>query len=274
MSQFINPESELARRFWENVSLEDCPVYDFHGHMHELIGGYLPAAEPEGMLKTINRAGIRRFTFCSHLALYSAVDPEDYNIAPVKKYNDVFRAYMAVRSFDLDFQRDIEIYKANLDVYVGFKFLQDYYHVALDAPCHEPYWQYADDRGLMCLCHTWGGSPYDGAGNVRAVAEKYHNVTIICGHSMHGEWDKAIALCNEFPNIYLELTAVLDDRGVVDRFVRECGSEKILFGTDLPWFNTFHAIGCILDADMTDGDRHNILHRNGERLLGKYNKPA
>jgi predicted TIM-barrel fold metal-dependent hydrolase len=266
-TKYINPNSELARRFWENERLDDCPIYDFHGHMHELIGGYLPAPEPEDMLVTINRSGIRRFVFCSHLALYSNVDPEKYNIEPVKKYNDVFRAYMGIRSFDLDFDRDIETYESNPDVYIGFKFLQDYFHVALDAPCHEPYWKYADERGLICLSHTWGGSPYNGVENVRAVAEKYHNVKILCGHSFHGKWDCAAAMCNEYPNIYLELTAVLDDRGALEQFVRECGSEKILFGTDLPWFSTFHAVGSILDAEMTDDDRHNIFHRNGERLL-------
>jgi len=267
MNHYINPNSDLARRFWENESLDDCPIYDFHGHMHEMAGGYLPAASPEEMLVTIKRSGMKSFVFCSHLALYSAVNPEEYNIAPAKKYNDIFRAYMGVRSFDLDFERDIALYKANPDVYIGFKFLQDYWHVALDDPCHDPYWQYADEHRLICLTHTWGGSRYDGAGNVRAIAEKYPNVAIVCGHSLHSEWHNAVALCNEFPNIYLELTAVLDDRGVLDRFVRECGSEKILFGTDLPWFSTFHAIGCILDAEMTDDDRHNIFHRNGERLL-------
>jgi len=269
--KYINPDSELARRFWENERLDDCPVYDFHGHMHELVGGYIPAPEPEQMRKTMERAGMKSFIFCSHLALYSAIDAERHNIGPVKKNPDLFRAYMGVRSFDLDFKRDIELFEANPDVYVGFKFLQDYFHVALDAPCHDPYWRYADERRLVCLSHTWGGSKYDGPGNVRAVAERYPGVTIVCGHSIHSDWDSAVALCNEFPNVYLELTAVLDDRGVLERFVRECGSEKILFGTDLPWFSTFHAIGCIMDAEMTDDDRHNILHRNGERIL-KINK--
>jgi len=31
-----------------------------------------------------------------------------------------------------------------------------------------------------------------------------------------------------------------------------------------------HGIGTILSTDMTDDDRHNILHRNGECFLGKY----
>jgi len=57
--------------------------------------------------------------------------------------------------------------------------------------------------------------------------------------------------------------------GILDRFVREVGSDRILFGTDLPWFSTHHAIGAIIDAEMTDDDRHNIFHRNGEKIFEK-----
>lgn len=264
----INPDSALARRFWDHERLDDCPVYDFHGHMHELVGGYIPAPSPEQMLKTIRRAGMKSFIFCSHLALYSAECGEGLNLAPVRKFGAPLRAYMAVRSYDLDFERDKRVLEENRECYVGFKFLVDYFHVPLDAECHAAYWRYANENRLINLCHTWGGSPYDGVANVRAVARKYPDAVILCGHSFHGDWDSAIELANEFPNVYLELTAVLDDRGVLERFVREAGSHKILFGTDLPWFSTFHAVGCILDADISDDDRHNILHRNGERILG------
>ena len=51
--------------------------------------------------------------------------------------------------------------------------------------------------------------------------------------------------------------------------MREAGSEKIVFGTDLPWFSTFYYVGAILEADITDEDRRNIFYRNGRRLLGE-----
>jgi predicted TIM-barrel fold metal-dependent hydrolase len=77
-----------------------------------------------------------------------------------------------------------------------------------------------------------------------------------------------VDLARDFPNVYLELTAVMDDRGVLEKFAEEAGSERMFFGTDLPWFDPHHAMGCLLSADITDEDRHNICHRNAERLLG------
>ena len=80
----------------------------------------------------------------------------------------------------------------------------------------------------------------------------------------------AVALARDFPNVFLELTAVFDDRGVLEQFVAEAGSERMLFGTDLPWFDPHQAVGVLLTARISDEDRHNICHRNAEKLLAPY----
>jgi predicted TIM-barrel fold metal-dependent hydrolase len=152
-------------------------------------------------------------------------------------------------------------------VYVGFKFLADYHKVAISDPRCCPAWEFANERGLLVLSHTWGGSSFDGPGEVRKVAAAYPDAKILMGHSCHGQWEQAVALANEFPNVYLELTAVLDDRGVLELFVEKAGSERIVFGTDTPWFSHHNYIGAVLGADISDDDRRNILYRNAEGLL-------
>jgi len=104
------------------------------------------------------------------------------------------------------------------------------------------------------------------------MAENYPRVKLLLGHSCHGDWDAAVRLAHDFPNVYLELTAVFDDRGVLEKFVREVGSDRLLFGTDLPWFDPHHAIGVLLSAEISDEDRHNICHRNAEVLLAPFLK--
>jgi hypothetical protein len=156
------------------------------------------------------------------------------------------------------------------DVYVGFKFLSDYHEVPLTDPRYAPAWELADARELLVLAHTWGGSRFDGPEVVRAVAERYPNVRFLLGHACHGDWDAAVRLAQDLPHVYLELTAVFDDRGAIETFVREAGSDRMLFGTDLPWFDPHHAVGVLLNADITDEDRHNICHRNAQRLLAPF----
>jgi predicted TIM-barrel fold metal-dependent hydrolase len=94
-------------------------------------------------------------------------------------------------------------------------------------------------------------------------------VELLMGHSGHGDWGAAVQTAAEHPNTYLELCAAYAVNGTIELFCEQVGSQRVLFGTDLPWFDPHYGIGCVLDARITDDDRHNILHRNAQRLYGK-----
>lgn len=266
----MNCHSQLAQRFWEYGRLRECPVLDFHGHMGPFPGGYMPACSPEEMLKIMDRCNVIMICFCSHQAMMAPAIGAAGDIAVVQKYPERFKAYHAVVSRHLDPEKDLEEVEKYPDVFVGFKFLADYYKVPLTDKRHQPYWEYADKKGLFVLVHTWGGSIYDGPKEAEKILERYHNLIFIAGHSFHGDWEGAVELAGRYPNLYLELTAVLDDRGALDYFVEKLGSERILFGTDLPWFATHHGIGAVMSAEITDEDRRNILYRNGKKLLARF----
>jgi predicted TIM-barrel fold metal-dependent hydrolase len=260
--------SPLAREFWEQGKSASCPIYDMHGHMGPWRSIYFPRAEPADMIRTMDECGVRMLVFSHHMALLAPNVGNAASVEAVRRYPDRLRAYCVINpNYPERVEADIASFAALRDVYVGFKFLSDYHEIALtDARC-QPAWEYADRHGLLVLAHTWGGSPYDGPAVVRQIAERYPRLKFLLGHSCHDEWDAATALARDFPNVYLELTAVFDDRGIIEKFVREAGSERMLFGTDLPWFDPHHAVGVLLSADIGDDDRHNICHRNAEKLL-------
>ena len=261
--------STLAKKFWAEGRSAECPIYDMHGHMGPHSAIYFPRVEPEAMIRTMDACGVRLLCFSHHTSLHSPDLSNSLSIEAVRRFPTCFRAYCTINpNYPEIVKREVASFESLFpDVYVGFKFLSDYHKVALIDPRYEPAWAYADEHGHLVLAHTWGGSPYDGEDVVREVASRYPNVKLLLGHSCHGAWDAAIMLTQDFPNIYLELTAVFDDRGVIERFVDGAGSDRMLFGTDLPWFDPHHAVGVLMDADITDADRHNICHRNAERLL-------
>lgn len=263
-------DSPLAREFWEHGKSATCPIYDMHGHMGAYHSIYFPRAEAADMVRTMDEAGVRLLCFSHHVALNSPDLANQPSIAAVRQFPDRLRAYCMINpNYPEQIARDLADFDTLFpEVYIGFKFLSDYHKIPLTDPRYAPAWEVADARGLPVLAHTWGGSPYDGEDVVRAAAERYPNARFLLGHSCHGAWDAAVKLANDFPNIYLELTAVFDDRGVIEKFVNEAGSDRMLFGTDLPWFDPHHAVGVLLNAAITDDDRHNICHRNAERLLG------
>lgn len=261
--------SPLAREFFEKGSSESCPVIDMHGHMGPFHRLHINNADADSMACRMERAGVRMTVFCHHGVLLSPEVGNAASVEAVRRHPDRLRAYMAINpNYPDAVERDLANYDQYTDVYVGLKFLSDYHLIALSDDRCKPAWEFADARGLIVLCHTWGGSRWDGPEQIRLVAKRYPNAKILMGHSCHGDWDDAIKLANDFANVYIELCAVTDERGVLERFVGECDSEKIVFGTDFPWFNQHYYIGSVLGCPMSDDDRHNILHRNAERLLG------
>lgn len=162
-------------------------------------------------------------------------------------------------------EADVASFEQYADVYVGFKCLSDYHGIPLTDARYRPAWEYADRRALLVLCHTWGASPLDGYAIMRQMAERYPRVKLLLGHSCHGEWDAAVQLARDFANLYLELTALFDDRGILEKFAAEAGSERMLFGTDLPWFDPHQAVGALLSAHISDEDRSRPTPRNWAR---------
>jgi hypothetical protein len=268
----LDPTSSLAQEFWEHGKSEACPIYDMHGHMGPFHSIYFPRPEPADMIRTMDACGVRMLVFSHHQALNAPNLGNGPSVAAVRQFPDRLRAYCVVNpNYPEMLARDLDTFDDLCpDVYVGFKFLSDYHEVPLTDPRYAPAWELADARELLVLAHTWGGSRFDGPEVVRAVAERYPNVRFLLGHACHGDWDAAVRLAQDLPHVYLELTAVFDDRGAIETFVREAGSDRMLFGTDLPWFDPHHAVGVLLNADITDEDRHNICHRNAQRLLAPF----
>jgi predicted TIM-barrel fold metal-dependent hydrolase len=261
--------SPLADQLWQRGRLPELPVIDMHGHMGEFGPIYFPRASAQAMIGSMDECGVRLLVFSHHAALFSPAEGNLASLAAVQQFPDRLRAYAVVNpNYPESALSAIRLVAEHPGAFVGFKFLSDYHRQPLEAGAYRPAWEYADAHRLLVLAHTWGGSPYDGAGQVRWAAERYAGIKFLLGHSLHGDWQAAVGLARQFSQLYLELTAVFDDRGVIEKFAGEVGSDRMLFGTDLPWFDPHHALGALLSAQISDADRHNICHLNAERLLG------
>lgn len=263
----INMDSVLTKAFWEHGKLDSCPILDFHAHMHESQGMAFPSQQPEAMIETMRRCNTQLTVFCSHLALKYAECEETHNLEVARRYPDFFKAYHAVIPGKTVYSEAIRRFENNRPHYFGFKLHCDTHATPLTSAAYAPFLEYIDANGLPALLHTWGGSGNNGVDIVRDVALRYPNAIFICGHSFHGDWRHGAEIAGECPNLYYELTAVMDDYGAIELLCEKVGSDRILFGTDLPWFDTHHGIGAVLSAEINDEDRHNIFHRGGEKLL-------
>jgi hypothetical protein len=262
--------SVLAGEFVARGRSESCSVIDMHGHYGPFWGIYLPKPYADGMLDSMDLCGVSATVCSSHSAL---VDQERGNremAEVVKQHPGRFYGYRVVNpNYPKQAAKEVERYPEDAG-FLGFKFHPDQHSYPLTGEGYVPALQYAEAHRLVVLTHSWGHSEYDGPKLVQQVAERYPQVTLIMGHSGYGEWDAAFAAARDCSNVYLDLTAAYRVNGIIARMVKEVGSQKVLFGTDLPWFDPHWAIGSVCFSRITDEDRHNILHRNAERLMAPF----
>lgn len=288
----IGNPSAIAREYMEKGRSESCPIIDMHGHFGPLPFAYLPAAPVEKMLAVLKRAGVRKIVCSSHHALlvdYAAGNKEMQEA--IKANPDVLLGYWVVNPNHADSWATAAGEFEKASGFVGFKFLPDYHAYPLDGDHFKPALEYAASRHLLVLVHTWGGSPYDSPQLLAKVAARYPGAVFLMGHAGYGDWDASVHAARELPNVYLELTAVyvahdfamfpagsgtpaplgscLQVNGIIEYMVAQASSKKIVFGTDLPWYSPHYAAGAVLFAHIDDESRHDILHRNAVRLLGK-----
>ena len=178
------------------------------------------------MLKMMDRAGVARAVFASHLSLFDAERGSDLTAAVVRAHWDRFAGYL---TFNPNYPRQAERAAGIADrpEFVGFKFLSDYHRQPITAPAYAPARAYADAHRLPILMHAWGNSPFNGPQLRAELAQRYPTARLLMGHAGYGEWDLAIAVARKHENVYLELCSAFRVGGVVGRLVAEVGAREI-----------------------------------------------
>jgi len=288
----MNP-SPIARAYLEKGQSSSCPIIDMHGHVGQFYGCYLPSAPLDRMRHRLQRCGVRRIVCSHHSAL--ACDVERGNALMqevVASHPDEFLGYWVINpNYPEIVKKDLHAYGKRTG-FVGLKFWPDYHLVPVNSPKYAPALEYADAQGLLVLVHTFGESPFDAPDLLAEAAQRYPRARFLIGHSGYGEWEKSVAIARDLPNVYLDLTSVFQAldfsqmpggslmprvpvlsphvNGLIEYMVATAGSHKIVFGSDLPWYSQHYHAGAVLFARISDDHRHDILHRNAERLLGRH----
>ena len=271
MTQAIwQKKGSLAEQFWKYGKVEDCPIYDMHGHMGPHYAIYMNRCEAGPMVDHMRRIGVNKLVFSHHEVLFG--DMRNGEVVEIcKKFPDILRMYVGiVPRYPQNIKEDLAQFDKWAPYAVGLKFLAGYYNI----PVTDKAWKYAldfaNERGLPILNHTWGNNSCNGGPVMLEIAQKYENIKFFMGHSIYGDWDYAEKVVKETAgNVWLELTAIPGELGKVEMLVERVGSERLLYGTDMPWFDEFQGVGGILSAEISDEDKQNILYKNAQRIMGK-----
>lgn len=258
----------LAEAFWRHGRAE-IPIYDMHGHMGTHNAIYFARCEAPEMVAHLKRIGVRRLAFSHHHALMGDMRNQQVH-EMAAQFPDILRVYASISPHRQDFiEEDLASFESWRPLAIGFKLLPDYHKVKVTDQRYAQTLEFANNHRLPVLVHTWGGSSFDGPEVMLEAAIKYPQISFFMGHSFSGDWAGAKKVADHCPNAFFELTSLPGQRLVIERLCRDIGSHRLIFGTDLPWFDEYQHVGGVLAADISEEDKHNILYRNVEKLLGK-----
>jgi len=251
----------------------DYKVIDMHTHMGLQYCLYYPEHDMDSMARFMDEAGIE-FIICSPCEdLFNGNSTRAQITGAMQKYSGRIRGYYGVNPSLGISVKSIEKAFVENPGYAGFKLLPDYHRVEITSDVYSPVLEYANEKKMLLLSHTWGvsmnGESCNSADKIAKVLDTYSRITFIMGHSIQGQVDLAIELSKNYPNAYLDTCDTGRLNGVLEKMVREAGANKVLFGTDAPMQSYYIQMGAVLAARITDAERKMIFRDNALSILEK-----
>lgn len=135
----------------------------------------------------------------------------------------------------------------------------------------DPLTAYCIDNNLPILVHCAHKSNGQAENeslsqHVARYAERFPEAKIVMAH-LGGDAYLSARTVRDLPNVYTDCSGSLYRGGELEYMVRLLGSERVLFGSDMPYVPYSINIGKVLEANLTDDEKQNILYKNALRLF-------
>jgi predicted TIM-barrel fold metal-dependent hydrolase len=248
----------------------NTPVVDLHAHG----GGWKARAfddDPSMYLRIMDAAGID--IACINSIYFSDARHANDLIAErfTRPYPDRFVGVAfvtphypdeALRELDRAFDQ------------LGTKMLKtypNYFGKPSDDPAYFPIYEWANDRGIAIMCHGTYNTDPPGTTILKrytAFTQRFPNIKWVIAHSGGGTSEDAGDAAWTLPNVWLETCGSGTSLGGVTFAVDRAGTDRVLFGTDMPILDARQQVGKVVAADISDEDKQKVLGLNAIQLLG------
>lgn len=259
----------LSEMVKNGAPLKDILVIDDHCHMGSTKLDYIPGSgSPQSIINEMDNLGID----IACVAHNAAILPGDIKwgndrvIEAIQKYPGRFIGYCAISPF---YPEDIpgELDRCfRIDGIKAIKIVPSIHERTMAYKSYKILYEYAARNGCHVLVHVYS---VEEIRNMDKYASEYPNVDFIMAH-MGGEvahMEFAIDVLNRHDNVYGDFAVSRSWEGIVEWFVREVGSKKLLFGSDMPWFDPRPTLSRIALADISEEEKRDILGLNMKKIL-------
>ncbi len=240
-------------------------IIDVHAHCGRW---FFPSfcESPGEVAELCDRYEIAKIVFSSSLAILYDMESGNRHTSQFVAEDERFYGYVYLnptqpRASDREMERYLQLRK-----FVGVKLHPSYSGQPANSPATmELLAGLPEDK--VALIHTWGPPAVD---RVCEVASALPNLTILMGHmggTGRNDWMAGIRGAESCPNIHLEICGSQLHHDRMAEAVARVGSRRILFGSDLTLISPAFSLGQVLESQISDQEKDQILGGNAARLL-------
>lgn len=245
------------------------PIIDLHCHGGPYRAFHVPGGDGDGMIAEMDAFGVDAAVLSAHQSISA-----DYrmgnrlSVSWARRHPGRLWVWVVVNpNYPDDVLSQLE-WGFSTGVVKGVKIHPelngDY---PMDGPGYQAMWEYAAAHKVPVLFHTYFGG--DRLEVIDRLAARYPGATLVVGHSaVDLGLDGAADLARRHDNVVLDITGPQGVPGVVERLVASVGSDRLAFGSDMPFIDLGTMLGPVLYADISQADREAILWKTSARILG------
>ena len=257
----------IAARALAGLPLEGLTVIDCHAHLGYTQYFHVHAGTAASLVTSMDELGVGMTCITAH----AAIGPDfrygnDQVIAALAAFPARFAGYVSLNpNYPDEMAAEIERCFA-VPGFIGIKLHPNIHGVSPEHRNYRPAYEAASARRCPLLVHTWG---VEEVRCVDRMAAQYPGPSFIMGHAggdVKG-MEAAIEVMNRHENVYGDFALSITMEGNVEWLVREVGSKKMLFGSDVPFFDPRPAVGRIALSQLSEPEKRDVLGGNMRRLI-------
>jgi len=250
-------------------------IIDAHLHVGRPGAFFAPATEPDDLLRIMDKLGISHAICMDHRSIVEGCG------AGLDAHRELFdRSNGRIYYLGVFHPRRAAACLAALERakdwsgFAGLKIHPSCHGVPGDDPSYESAWTFAARHNLPILTHSWSVSQYNPT-QYLSTPDRFENYVrsfgqarLVLGHAGGRGTGRlqAIRLAREYPNVYLDFAGDIFCYRLIENLVQSVPVEKILFGSDFPWFDPRANLSRVLLAEATPSTKIKILRDNAIRV--------
>jgi uncharacterized protein len=147
-------------------------------------------------------------------------------------------------------------------------------------PRMRPVFEACLELGFTVLSHTGsakGGERFAEPSAFADVLREFPGLRVLLAHLGGGRWRQTTDLASAFPSVVFDLCEIVEWTAAPNAptaeqlatMIQEIGHERVMLGTDFPWYDLDHAVELVMDLPLLATEQKEaILGANAVRLLG------